>query len=406
MRAVIVVLTLVSSAAVALPAAPATAAVTLCDGKVVTVIGTPGDDILRGTPDGDVIAGLGGDDAILAGAGDDVICGGDGADRLYGDPGDDVLFAGKAGRIDDRFRPDLIDGGPGDDRLEIGREKATLRSGVSGVIRFGTATDGVVVDLAERSAAGDGNDTVIPRPGLRLIGTPDDDVLSGSEFGEVIKGFGGSDTIMGYAGDDRLFGDDITSTTGGSDDDRISGGGGKDVVIGRIGADVLRGGADPDQIQARGTGPNRVFGGTGDDFFEIVLGSTPGVVVTGGEGRDDVTLDVTPATPRETAVVIRMIPGEIVLGGTVIGENDRVERVRAAAWVPLVYRGTTGPDTVFAGSHGVLRAATWGGNDVIRGSDQPDHVDAGRGTDEVRARAGRDICLHAEVRRSCEILSP
>jgi Ca2+-binding RTX toxin-like protein len=222
MRALVIILVLVGAAATAMPGV-AHAAVTLCDGKVATVVGTPGDDVLQGTPAGDVIAGLGGDDVILAGGGDDVMCGGAGADRLYGEDGNDALFAGRAGRIRDRFVPDRLDGGPDDDRLEIGREHSSLGTGVSGVITFGTATAGLVVDLTEHSAVGDGNDTVNPRPGLRLVGTPDDDVLSGSAFSEAIRGRAGSDAIRGRPGNDWL--------DAGSGTDEVRAGVGRDTCL-------------------------------------------------------------------------------------------------------------------------------------------------------------------------------
>jgi len=396
MRVTPIILTLAVGAAVAMPATPAAAAVTLCDGKVATVIGTPGDDVLRGTAEGEVIAALGGDDVVLAGAGDDVICGGEGADRLFADEGNDTLFAGKAGRIDDRFNPDLLDGGPGDDHLEIGREKASLGSGVSGVVRFGTATDGVVVDLAAHSAAGDGNDTVVPRPGLQLNGTEGDDVMRGSELGEVIQGYGGSDTINGRAGDDHLYGDDLTSTTDGTDDDRIAGGAGQDVVVGTIGSDALRGGPGPDLLDAQGHGTSRILGGGGNDLLRVFVGTAPGVSIVGQAGRDGVVIDAF------GLVEVRMGEGDLSVDGNRIGWLD-TERVYMAGGVELDYYGHSGSDEVYASAGGRIRAWTRGGNDVIRGSDRPDFVAAGRGTDEVRARAGRDTCLSAERRRSCEV---
>jgi len=80
-----------------------------CDGRDATVVGTPGDDVLRGTARADVIVALGGDDKVKAGKGPDLVCGGDGDDKLAGDAGGDKLLGGGG---DDR----LI-GGPGKDRL-------------------------------------------------------------------------------------------------------------------------------------------------------------------------------------------------------------------------------------------------------------------------------------------------
>ena len=49
-----------------------------CDGQAVTIMGTPGNDILVGTDGDDVISGLGGDDTISGGGGSDIVCGGAG----------------------------------------------------------------------------------------------------------------------------------------------------------------------------------------------------------------------------------------------------------------------------------------------------------------------------------------
>lgn len=110
----------------AVPAA-AGAAAPRCRGAVATIVGTPGDDVLRGTPGDDVIVALSGDDRVVGGSGDDLICGdsgadrasaGPGADRVFGDTGADVL-AGGTGR-------DILAGGPGRDRLigGPGRDRA------------------------------------------------------------------------------------------------------------------------------------------------------------------------------------------------------------------------------------------------------------------------------------------
>lgn len=74
-----------------------------CDGEVVTIKGTKGDDVLIGTPGPDVIAGLAGDDIIDGLGGDDKLCGDAGNDTISGGDGDDILF----GQADD----DALDGG-------------------------------------------------------------------------------------------------------------------------------------------------------------------------------------------------------------------------------------------------------------------------------------------------------
>lgn len=78
-----------------------------------TIVGTPGDDILRGTPARDIVCGLGGDDEIIGRGADDVLKGGDGVDLLRGGGGED-----------------LLKGGPGDDTLIGGIGEDVLNGGL------------------------------------------------------------------------------------------------------------------------------------------------------------------------------------------------------------------------------------------------------------------------------------
>lgn len=92
-----------------------------CAGRVATIQGTAGRDVLTGTPKRDVIAGLGGRDLLRGLRGNDLVCGGKGADRLIGGPGNDRLIGG-TGR-------DRLIGGPGRDRLIGGPAKDVCKGG-------------------------------------------------------------------------------------------------------------------------------------------------------------------------------------------------------------------------------------------------------------------------------------
>ncbi|MCZ6527997.1 MAG: hypothetical protein O6702_04620 [Candidatus Dadabacteria bacterium] len=81
--------------------------VSVCDGFIVTITGTEGDDNLVGTEGNDVIRGLGGNDTIDGRGGNDRICGDRGNDNLLGGNGNDILDGGP----DD----DIVDGESGDD---------------------------------------------------------------------------------------------------------------------------------------------------------------------------------------------------------------------------------------------------------------------------------------------------
>jgi len=117
----------------------------MCGGKIVTILGTPGDDVIHGTDGPDVIHGLAGNDVIYGGKGNDVICGGDGDDHLIGGAGSDFLLGGrgndklsggdkgtkphnKRGKPVARIDHDRFDGGPGKDICDGGGNKRQYRS--------------------------------------------------------------------------------------------------------------------------------------------------------------------------------------------------------------------------------------------------------------------------------------
>jgi Ca2+-binding RTX toxin-like protein len=78
-----------------------------CKGKLATIVGTNGNDVLKGTSDQEVMVGLGGNDRLIGLAGNDLICGGAGKDTLQGGKGQDKLL-GQKGR-------DTCKGGKGAD---------------------------------------------------------------------------------------------------------------------------------------------------------------------------------------------------------------------------------------------------------------------------------------------------
>ena len=110
---------LLSLLGLAVPGAPApTPGGPTCDGRVATIVGTEGPDVIRGTSKADVIVALGGADVITGGNGDDVICGGAGADEIDGGNGDDVLLGEDDGdRLTGGHGADRLVGGLGDDEL-------------------------------------------------------------------------------------------------------------------------------------------------------------------------------------------------------------------------------------------------------------------------------------------------
>ncbi|HET9119727.1 MAG TPA: calcium-binding protein [Solirubrobacterales bacterium] len=79
-----------------------------CAGRIATLVGTSGRDVLRGSRGPDVIAAGAGRDVVRGESGADWICTGTGRDAIRGGRGSDTLIGGKGA--------DRIWGGPGRDR--------------------------------------------------------------------------------------------------------------------------------------------------------------------------------------------------------------------------------------------------------------------------------------------------
>jgi uncharacterized delta-60 repeat protein len=89
-----------------------------CQGKVATIVGTPGKDRIRGTKKADVVVALGGNDVVNGLGGNDLVCAGDGDDTVKGGPGKDDL-RGEKGK-------DRLVGGTGRDKLVGGPQQDSV----------------------------------------------------------------------------------------------------------------------------------------------------------------------------------------------------------------------------------------------------------------------------------------
>ena len=256
-----------------------------CTGKVPTIAGTIGDDVLTGTAGDDVISGAGGVDTIDGLGGNDVICGGSGDDDLDGGAGDDYVYGDDgvdvvAGGAD----KDTISGGDGNDTL-------TGDDGIDRLIGGGGADEligGAGSDLADyrfirrrcrcrsvtartmvRAASDEGDE--IHGDIERLRGGSAADTLSGDANANILIGHGGDDALTGGGGADELQGGDGADT--------LQGGDANDVLQGGTGADTLQGDAGSDLADYPRTAPVTVSIGDGANDGET------------GEG-DDVQADV------------------------------------------------------------------------------------------------------------------
>jgi Ca2+-binding RTX toxin-like protein len=195
-----------------------------CGGLAVTIVGTPGDDVIDGTAGNDVIAGLGGDDVIRGGAGEDVICGGHGNDNLagqgdedilFGEQGDDILDGGEGGccNVATNTGDDVLSGGPGNDELHTSDfpQAGNTLYGDEGEDRLFVWAAGLAIGARGWAYGGNGNDTIFQFTGDALLdgGNGDDVIVNWNDGGlqnETVVMIGGN-------GDDELRSEDATSTT-------------------------------------------------------------------------------------------------------------------------------------------------------------------------------------------------
>ncbi|WP_028057573.1 calcium-binding protein [Candidatus Solirubrobacter pratensis] len=225
------------------------------DGQPTTLDGGPGADKLQGGP---------GTDTLIGGDGNDDLDGWSGSDRLDGGAGDDVL-SGDANR---QPSPDVIDGGPGYDRIDWTRSSYTEANTYNVTLGAG-ADDGL---------PGEGDDVrnvekVQTYGPSTLVGTDADEYLEVVQVTSpsTIRGGGGNDTLRASDGPDTI--------DGGAGDDNIDAGFGDDTITGGPGRDSIAGdrrGGDcgpiwcklpfgNDTIDARDGEQDSVSCGFGDD---------------------------------------------------------------------------------------------------------------------------------------------
>ncbi len=375
-----------------------------------SIFGDAGNDTLIGNAGDDTLRGGTGNDTLQGGAGNDSLDGGDGAADLaeYGDvvgavtvdlttgtasgaAGSDLLtaiewvwsgasndslrgdslsnyLAGRGGADtlrgeggDDFLAPDLptatandlIDGGPGFDRLELFNATTSLTVDLSQNRLFGYGTDTLV--SVEGALGGAANDTMIGDSiGNYFWGRTGVDNLSGAAGADTLFGGGGNDLLFGGTENDQLWGDDGNFAAGGGADS-LDGGDGDDVLYGEQGNDTLNGGAGFDIAE----------------FFAATAGVTVNLttgVATGGAGVDS------------------LIAVEAVYG------SANPDSMTGQAGVYTYLWGRDGADTLIGGGVG---DDLWGGagNDQLFGGNGDDQLGGELGADYLDGGPGNDLLM-------------
>ena len=342
------------------------------------ITGGAGDDTLNGGAGDDEIAGLTGDDVIEAGDGDDFLAGGIGDDTLLGGEGDDVLYG--------NFGTDSINGGAGADTLSFDEIRfavtATIEADGTGIAEYGSVSENFL--------------------GIEnLLGSSQDDVLTGNDLANVIDGGLGSDTISGLGGDDILSGNGGPQPFGIDGNDIISGGSGNDTLNGNDGDDILRAGPGNDiasggngnDVLNGGGGDDTLFGNDGDDFF-VGIGGVDSI--DGGAGIDTnsfqgIGLGVTATVNADgsgTASYGTVNEDFVGIENLTGSENDDVLTI--AGVIDSVLRGLGGNDLLVGGTGSDLLIGN-DGDDILRGGAGNDSALGGEGNDSLNGGGGNDF---------------
>ena len=267
-------------------------------GVVVESFGDDGDDRLQngntqdGGPGNDTLEGHDGSQVLHGGPGDDTVSGLAGSDQVYGDDGNDTV----SGDSHKAASPDLIDGGPGVDRIEQDWSDgdAAMVLTLAGGADDGRPGEGDDVRGVEQLKSF--------QPG-RYVGT------DGADRIELVQ-IEGASSLDGGGGDDFLKASDGT--------DRLDGGPGADTLDGGFGDDTIVGGPGPDTI----TG-DRASGECGIYYCKLPYGNDT-IDARDGE-RDSVNCGVGADTVHADAVDTVAPDCETVDRGTVTKRDTVTE---------------------------------------------------------------------------------
>lgn len=290
-----------------------------------------------------------------------------GQNAIYGAGGNDILSL-TAVRVGEHVPPNVLDGGDGDDLLQYSRflDSFDFSTNFSTDISGGAGWDVLAFG------------TLIYRDYIRGQGFPlisygisvdlelgEATVLDGLEFRFMPDVITGVEGVIGTAQNDILSGDaNDNSLDGAAGDDRIRGGAGSDILAGGDGFDwlLLEGATAPTSVDlAAGIAQDGLGGTDTISGFEAVQGSDQDDTIRGGAAAE--TLHG--GAGRDT-----------LAGG---GGND-------------ILRGEAGNDTLEGGEGDDLLQGGEG-NDVLRGDAGNDTLQGGAGDDLLDGGDGFDTML-------------
>lgn len=398
---------------------------------------------LTGGSGDDVLTGNGNVNALDGGPGDDVIVGLDGVDTLAGGTGTDTVsyaaenaplgidltaqtsnrdtISGFESVIGGPFSdlivgddgPNVLDGGPGADRIEARGGTDVLFTGIgpNDVVLPGIGADVIAgsvdttlsyedLTAGVRVSVGDGTAVVGPDTQnfggqiRQIVGTPLPDVLIGSIGNDLLIGSNGDDRITSRGGQDNLQGGagvdtlDYSTDTNGLVIDLGAGTVGQTFIsgfenaIGGLGNDSIIGTTADNRLEG-GAGTDSINGADGDD---LVIGGPAVDVLSGGPGID--TLSYEGTTTPVTVVLPNTAPDTIGAFEKIIG-GDAGDSLTGDAG-PNDLAGGGGADTLI-GLAGDDELAGGLGDDLLRPGRGAGSIDGGPGSDTVSYAVAAEV---------------
>ena len=223
-----------------------------------------------------------------------------------------------------------------------------------------------------------------------IVGTPGDDVLTGTDFDDFFYDGGGDDIIRALGGKDRVLDDE--------GNDRYELGDGDDSVVVRAGRNHVLGGAGADEVTmptpALLTLPQTLEGGDGND---VLTGGAGGDRLVGGDGNDQIFGQRGPDTifaghgndraegNRGDDSVDGGLGNDVLYGGRISGAPANYD-----GYDVLLGRG--GNDRI-AGGWQKDRLFGGTGADRLRGGPHADHLRGEEGSDDIAGEGGDDLIL-------------
>lgn len=344
---------------------------TIANGVVIeNAVGSTGSDSITGNAAANYLSGGAGADTLLGGTGNDILDGGAGGDTLNGGGDfDEVTYAAASTGVTVAMQgfSTVANDASGDTYVSVE------------VISGSQFADTLTGDASNNEFRGNGGeDLLIGNFGAdRLIGGADNDILRGGAGGDVINGGDGIDTASyvdstavlidllngstwtgDAAGDSLISIERLEGSNAGNDnlsgDDLanfFSGLGGDDLLSGLGGKDSLLGGGGNDELIG-GAGADVLDGGDGEDTifytFEgaVTVSLSAGIGVGGAEG--------------DTFVAIENVTGSFGGNDIITGSDTRNTLVGLSGKDRLV--GLDGDD-VLVGGKGADRLVGGGGAD-------------------------------------------